>query len=65
MFNPIFEGNVQGRKHPGLCAFVEPKLPSYTKPKHEVQDKKGHKSPNNSHNYHEIELYQGIGERNT
>ena len=26
MFNPIFTGNVQGRNHPGRCAFVEPEL---------------------------------------
>ena len=25
MFNPIFKGNVQSRKHPGRCAFAEPK----------------------------------------
>ena len=23
MFNPIFKENVQGRKHPGSCAFTE------------------------------------------
>ena len=26
MFNPIFKENVQGRKHPGSCAFAEPEL---------------------------------------
>ena len=26
MFNPIFEENVQGRKHSGSCAFAEPDL---------------------------------------
>ena len=26
MFNPIFKENVQGRKHPGSCAFVQPEL---------------------------------------
>ena len=26
MFNPIFKENVQGQKHPGSCAFAEPKL---------------------------------------
>ena len=26
MFNPIFKKNVQGRKHPGSCAFAEPEL---------------------------------------
>ena len=33
MFNPIFKENVQGRKHPGSCAFAEPELLSYRKPK--------------------------------
>ena len=26
MFNPIFKKNVQGRKHPGSCAYAEPEL---------------------------------------
>ena len=26
MFKPIFKENVQGRKHPGSCAFAEPEL---------------------------------------
>ena len=26
MFNPIFKENVQGREHPGSCAFAEPEL---------------------------------------
>ena len=33
MFNPIFKENAQGQKHPGSCAFVEPELLSYRKPK--------------------------------
>ena len=46
MFNPIFKGNVQVRKHPGMCAFAELELLSYRKPKHVVQNKKnGHKIP--------------------
>ena len=45
--------NVQGRKHRGSCAFAEPELLSYRKPKHIVpNEKNGHKNPNNSHNYH-------------
>ena len=24
MFNPVFQENVPGRKHPGSCAFAEP-----------------------------------------
>ena len=53
MFNPIFKETVQGRKHPGSCAFAEPELLSYRKPlKPVVQNaKNGHKNPNNSHNY--------------
>ena len=54
MFNPIFKENVQGRKHPGSCAFAEPKLLSCRKPKRVVQMKKNaHEYPNNSHNYHD------------
>ena len=26
MFNPLFKEKVQGRKHPGSCAFAEPEL---------------------------------------
>ena len=53
MFNPIFMENVQGRKHRGSCAFAEPELLSYRKPKHIVHNEKnGHKNLNNSHNYH-------------
>ena len=26
MFNPLFKENVQGKKHPGNCAFAEPEL---------------------------------------
>ena len=64
-FNPIFNENIQGRKHPGSCAFAEPELLSYRKPKRVVKKvKNDHKNPNNSHNYHgeyhdEIEFYQG------
>ena len=36
MFNPIFKENVQGRKHPGSCAFAEPELLSYKVPKRVV-----------------------------
>ena len=51
MFNPIFKENVLGRKHPGSCAFAEPELLCYRKPKRVVQNEKnGHKNPNNSHN---------------
>ena len=71
MFNPIFKENVQGQKHPGSCEFAEPELVSYRKPKSVVKKvKNGHKSPNNSHNYHdenhdEIEFYQGNSNRST
>ena len=51
MFNPIFKGNAQGRKHPGRSAFAESELLSQ-KSKYVVQKKKnGHENPNNSHNY--------------
>ena len=33
MFNPISMENVQGRKHPGSCAFAEPELLMQRKPK--------------------------------
>ena len=33
MFNPIFNENIQGRKHPGSGTFAEPELLSYRKPK--------------------------------
>ena len=33
MFNPIFKANVQGRKHPGSCAFAEPELLRSRKPR--------------------------------
>ena len=72
MFNPIFKETVQGRKHPGSCAFAEPELLSYRKPlKPVVQNaKNGHKNPNNSHNYldenhDEIKLCQGNSTRST
>ena len=65
IFNPIFKGNVQGRKHPERCAFVEPELLSYRKSKHVAQNENsGHKNLNNNNNYHdEIELVQGISRR--
>ena len=71
MFNPIFKENVQGWKYSGSCAFAEPELLSYSKPKRVVHNKKnGHKNSNNSHNNHdwyhgEIELYQGYSKRST
>ena len=37
MFNPIFQEDIQGRKHPGSCAFAEPEPLSYRNPKHVVQ----------------------------
>ena len=40
MFNSIFKENFQGRKHPGSCAFAEPELLSYRKPKCVVQNEK-------------------------
>ena len=49
MFIQIYKENVQGRKHPGSCAFAEPDLLRYRKPKRVVQNEKnGHKNPNNS-----------------
>ena len=52
MFNSIFKGNIQGRKNPGRCAFAEPEMLSYRKPKLVVQNEKnGHTNPNNIHNY--------------
>ena len=67
MFNPIFKGNVPGRQHPGMCAFAEPELLCYRKPKHVAQNKKnGQIYPNKSHSYHdEIGLDQGINKMNT
>ena len=61
MFNPILNENVQGQKHKGICAFAEPELLSYRKPKRVVQNEKNcHENPNNNHNYHnEIDIYQG------
>ena len=53
MFNLIFKGNVQGQKQSGRCAFAEPELLSYTKPKRVAQNKRnGHKNPNNNHDCH-------------
>ena len=71
MFNPIFDENVQGRKHPGGYAFAEPELLSYRKPKRVVQSEyNGYKNPTNGHKYHdenheEIALYQGNNKRGT
>ena len=70
MFNPIFKENVQEWKHPGSCAFAEPELLDYRKPKSVVQKVNGHKNPNNSHTYHdenheEIEFYKKNSKRNT
>ena len=67
MFIPIFKANVQGQKHRGRCAFAEPELISYRKPKRVVQKKKNdNKNSNNSHNSHdEIELDQGFSKKNT
>ena len=54
MFNPIFKGNVQGRKHSGISAFTEPELLNYSKPKRVAQNEENaHGNLNNSHNYHE------------
>ena len=54
MFNPIFKKNVQERKYPGSCAFPEPELLSYRKPKHVVQTVMDvHENPNNSYNCHD------------
>ena len=36
MFNPIFKGNAQGQKHQGRCAFAEPELLYFRKPKRVV-----------------------------
>ena len=33
MLNPIFKENVQGRQHPGSCAFAESDLLRYKTPK--------------------------------
>ena len=38
MFNPIFKANVQEQKHPGSCAYAEPELVRYRKPKRVVQN---------------------------
>ena len=67
MLSPIFNGNVQGQEHPGRCAFAEPELFCFRKPKRVVQNKNnGHKNLNNNQNYHdEIILYQGISKRNS
>ena len=69
MFNPMFKENDHGQKRPGSCAFAEPELLSYRKPRCVVQNEtNGHKNPNNSHNYHDeiqdgLELYQGNSKR--
>ena len=65
MFHPIFKADVQGWKHPKICAFAEPELLSYRKPKRVVQNEKDdHKDFHNIQNHHgenhdEKELYQG------
>ena len=65
MLNLIIKENVQGRKHPGSCAFAEQELLSYRNTKPVVQKvMNGHKIPKDSHNSHdekhdEIEFYQG------
>ena len=54
MFNPIFKENIQGRTHPVSCVFAGPELSSYRKPNRVFQNEKnGHKSPDDSHNYHD------------
>ena len=54
MLNPIFKESVQGRKHPGSCAFAEQVLLVYRKPKSVVQkEKNGHKNTDISYNYHD------------
>ena len=71
IFNPIFKENVQGWKDPGSCAFPEPELYSYRKPKHVVENVTNvHKNPNNNDNYHnenhdKIEFFQGNSKRST
>ena len=68
MFNPIFKENVQGRKHPGSCAFAEKKVKKALTVDQKVIN--GHRNPNDSHNCHdenhdEIEFYQGNSDRST
>ena len=54
MFNPIFKENIQGRKHPGICAFAEPELLSHKKSKRVIQNENSsHKNPNDSRNHHD------------
>ena len=70
MLNPIWNEDVQMRKHPGSCAFAEPELLSYRNPKRVAQNKKGHKNANNSHNYHdenhdEIKFFEGKSKKST
>ena len=61
------QSNIQ-REYPGAetsrgCAFAEPELLTFRKPKHVIQNKNnGHKNPNNGHNYHDEKLYQRIRE---
>ena len=46
MFNQMFNENVKGQKHPGSCAFAEPELLSYRKPKSVAPKvKNGHINP--------------------
>ena len=49
MSNPVLKWNIQGRKHPGSCAFTKPEQLSYRKPKRSFKNKtNGHKNPNNN-----------------
>ena len=67
MFDPIFRGNVQGRKHPVIRALAGPELVSYNKPKCVLQNKNnGHTNRNDEYKYQgEIELYQGTQVKGT
>ena len=70
MFIPIFKENVQGRKHPRLCAFAEPECLVTGSLKCSSKVMNGHKNPIDSHKYHdashdEIEFYQGNINRST
>ena len=72
MFNPIFKENVQGQKHPGSSAFVEPELLVNVKEAWIIDQRviNGLKNPSDSHNYHdenhdEIEFYLGNSDRST
>ena len=59
MFNLIFKGHVQARKHLGV-AIAEPEIFGTEIPNKANQNKKkSHQNPNNNF-YDGIELYQGI-----